>query len=219
MTSAFLQPLLSVAGGTKVYGATVALWRVDFAVGAGEAVAVIGGNGSGKSTLLRVLAGLLELDAGERLFAPAATGSARIALLGHHTHLFDELTIDENLRLFARGRWREVARRRRLLDDLDLADVAQRRARDLSAGTRRRAGLARAIATDPAALLVDEPFASVDARHAVVVRQVLSGVVEGGTVVVVAAHDPGFVADVCPRSVHLVQGRALAAEEARLMSA
>ncbi len=199
--------VLALDGVSKVFGTTVALWNVDFSVRRGEAIGVLGGNGSGKSTLLRVLAGLAAPDAGTRRCTSADTGSeVRVSLLGHASHLFDELTVAENIALGARGPFRDRGRRLVLLDALGLDVERNRRVAGLSAGTRRRAGLARALATDPDVLLVDEPFTMLDEAHAASVRAVLADVAGGGLALVVAAHGADGLRRLCPRTVHLAAG-------------
>lgn len=200
-------PLVELRQATKVFGATVALWRVDLQIWHGEAVGLVGGNGSGKSTLLRAVAGTVELDGGRR----DVVGAPRISLLGHRSGLVDDLTVRENLRLFSRsGRRRH---RSDLIASLRLHDVEHARVSSLSAGTRRRAGLARALVADPDLLVLDEPFASVDAEHASAVVAVLNEWRAGGGSLLVAAHDAASLAPLCDRLHRLTHGRLVAAVE------
>ena len=199
-------PLLELSRATKLFGATVAMWRVDLQLGRGDGVGIVGGNGSGKTTLLRAVAGALELDVGHR----NAAASLRTALLGHRTGLLDDLTVGENVRLFARGRGVGPRETTSLLARLRLDHVEHARVSSLSAGTRRRAGLARAMATSPDVLVLDEPFASVDAGHAAAITVVLTEWRARGGTLVVAAHDADALAPLCDRVHWLTAGRLLA---------
>lgn len=175
---------------TRLFGETVALWRISLEASSGGLLAVHGSNGSGKSTLLRILAGLMTPTAGRVTWTTSGPmGRPRIALVGHATHLFDDLTAIENVVLAARLAHRDDAAAIGLLGGLGISRHAARRARELSAGTRRRLGMARALATDPDVLLVDEPFAGLDAVAADVVAIALATSRDEGRLVVVATHD------------------------------
>lgn len=178
------------AAVTKVFGDTVALWDVDLDGRSGELVAVHGGNGSGKTTLLRIIAGLTSPTRGRIAWATDAPGTRpRIGLLGHASHLFDELTALENVALAARLARRDEAVAIELLGRLGVGQDGARRTRGLSAGTRRRVGLARVLATDPDVLIVDEPFAGLDQPAADLVGHILAEAREDGRVVLIATHD------------------------------
>ena len=180
---------LSVRAVTRLFGDTVALRGLSLDAASGELVVVHGPNGSGKSTLLRVIAGVLEPSLGAIEWRVAdGAGAPRIALLTHATHLVDALTTRENLELA-----RRLARSSRRVDDLlaalGLTAVADHAAAGLSAGTRRRCGLARALITDPQVLLVDEPFAALDRAAAALVRTALIEARREARLVVIATHD------------------------------
>lgn len=127
---------------------------VDFEVGAGEALCLMGPSGAGKTTLLATVAGLLEPLAGE-LAVPANT---RFAAVFQQTRLVDDLTAGENLRLFAVP-GTDV---RALLAELLPASALEGPVRELSGGQRRRVELARAFAAPADAILLDEPFTGLD---------------------------------------------------------
>ncbi|MHB8960881.1 MAG: ABC transporter ATP-binding protein [Candidatus Limnocylindrales bacterium] len=201
-------PLVELSGATKLFGSTVAIWRVDLQIGRGEGVGIVGGNGSGKTTLLRAVAGVLELDAGRRTVLGGASTGPRTALLGHQTGLFEDLTVSENVRLFARGRRAGSIRRDDLLARLGLGGLSDARVSSLSAGTRRRAGLARALAADPDLLVLDEPFASVDADYASAMAAVLRDWLADGGSLLLAAHDAAALAPLCDR-LHWLTGARL----------
>jgi len=193
---------------TKVFGETVALWDVRVHAQSGELLAVHGANGSGKSTLLRIIAGLVAPTRGCVLWTTTVPGRrTRIGLLGHATGLFDELTALENVALAARLAGRDDGLAVDLLDRLGVGRHAARRAGALSAGTRRRVGLARVIATDPDVLLVDEPFAGLDQLAAELVESVLAEARDRGRLVAIATHDDARSRRIATRIVHLEDGR------------
>lgn len=163
----------------------------------GEILAVIGPNGSGKSTLLNALAGILPVHgsvevAGRMLDAPAGAGPGgartralhvpparrRIALLGQRPLLFPHLSVRENVAFGprAQGIGRAEARRRaeQRLEEVGLGGLAARRPAELSGGQQQRAAIARALAAEPDALLLDEPFAALDAPSAAQARRLVA---------------------------------------------
>lgn len=181
---------LHVRSVARLFGDTPALHDVSFTAGAGDLVAVLGPNGSGKSTLLRILAGILRPDRGDvRWTSPH--GDVRIAFVGHDTQLFGGLTGAETLALSARlhgDRSAAVG----LLERFGIANIADRAVATLSAGTRRRLAIARATMGRPSALIVDEPFASLDPDAMRLVAAALRAHrVAGGLTVISGHHPPG----------------------------
>ncbi|WP_077036772.1 nitrate/sulfonate/bicarbonate ABC transporter ATP-binding protein [Pelomonas sp. KK5] len=144
------------------------LERVDFTLAEGEIVALLGQSGSGKSTLLRIMAGLIPADggdvryAGQPLFGPAQG----IAMVFQSFALFPWLTVQANveLGLEARGVPAEEREKRaeKAIDLIGLAGFEGALPRELSGGMRQRVGLARALVTEPAVLLMDEAFSALD---------------------------------------------------------
>jgi molybdate transport system ATP-binding protein len=177
--------------------AEVAVRRGDFALDAtvqvapGEVVALLGRNGSGKSTLLAALAGLLRPDAGRivldgRVLTDTAAGVAlpphrrRIGLLAQQPLLFPHLSVLDNVAFgpLATGSGRRVARQaaQQHLTRVDAAEFARRRPGRLSGGQAQRIALARALASEPDLLLLDEPLAAVDVEFAPALRSLLQTV-------------------------------------------
>lgn len=182
--------VLRGTGITKVFGETVALWNVDLECRTGELIAIHGANGSGKSTLLRIAAGLMAPTRGRvTLTSTAAHAVPRVGFMGHATHLFDELTPIENVALAARLARRDPTLAIDLLGQLGIAPYGARRVATLSAGTRRRVGLARVLATDPDVLLLDEPLVGLDGSASDLVRDILMHARDDGRLVIVATHD------------------------------
>lgn len=195
------------AAVTKVFGDTIALWNINVDCGSGGLLAIHGANGSGKSTLLRIFAGLTAPTRGRISWTSDSPGvRPRIGLLGHASHLFDELTAIENVALAARLAGRDDAIAMDLLSRLGADQYGARRAGSLSAGTRRRVGLARVLATDPDVLLVDEPFAGLDERAADLVGSVLAEARDDARVVMIATHDGTRSSFMATQAVELEAG-------------
>ena len=146
------------------------LGPVNLTVGAGEFLTVVGPSGSGKSTLLSVLAGFLRPQEGEvRLAGNIIRGPVKALTLVQQEHaLFPWLTVEGNVAFGLKSQRlnRDIQRRRAqgALRLVGLPDYGKRRIHELSGGQRQRVSLARALATRPGLLLLDEPFSALDAR-------------------------------------------------------
>ena len=206
--------VLTANGLSKLYGTTLAVVGVDFTARTGELVVLRGPNASGKSTLLRLLAGLAAPSAGRVTLTGDAGARTKVAFVGHAGHLFDDLSPEENLVLAARLAGADAANILALLDRLGLAAVARSRCRELSSGTLRRVALARALATEPVVLLVDEPFAGLDAGAADRVAGVLAAARDDGRLVIVASHEDARSSRLADRTIELVGGRLTETESA-----
>ena len=165
---------IRVGGVVKRFGSTTALAGVDLEVPEGMVFGLLGPNGAGKTTLIRILATLLEPDAGraELLGHDVVTESARarelLALTGQFAAVDELLTGRENLEMFGRlfRLSRAEARRRasELLERFELVDAADRTAKTYSGGMRRRLDLASSLLTQPRVLFLDEPTTGLDPR-------------------------------------------------------
>lgn len=163
-----------VAGVSKRYGdghgTSKALDDVDFVVQDGEFVCIVGPSGCGKTTLFRIIAGLETEYEGEVLLdgQPIQGPGMDRGMVFQEYGLFPWRTVIENVRFGLEQRdvtdETRDARAQAMLDLVGLGDVAEKYPRELSGGMKQRVGIARALAVDPAILLMDEPFASVDAH-------------------------------------------------------
>ena len=164
-------PVLRVSGLTKRYfpDGPAALADITFDVAAGELLAVVGPSGCGKTTLLRLLCGLIPPTAGTVLLdaRPVLRPPAELALVfqDYSRSLFPWLSVLGNVTFPLHGlsRAEKVARGEAILDELGLHGVSRKHPWQLSGGMQQRVALARALVSDPKVLLLDEPFASVDA--------------------------------------------------------
>jgi putative ABC transport system ATP-binding protein len=197
---------------------TLALRGVSVRVDAGELVAVVGPSGSGKSTLLACLAGLDEPDGGQvrvggvRLShrpepERAAMRARGIGMLFQSDNLISHLTVAQNVDVVQRLAGRvDRAYSDRLLADLGIAARADAVVTTLSGGEAARAGLAVALAAEPAVLLADEPTGELDDTTEHGVLALLRERARAGTAVLVVSHSPA-VAATADRRVELVDGR------------
>lgn len=203
-------------------GGHLVLQGIDLDVGAGEVVAVTGPSGSGKTVLCLLMAGALQPSRGRLTMSrvptdgePQAPGrdaaepvTTGIILQSHG--LVAGLTAEENvaLPLQSRGVTREETARRtgQALADVGLTRHAARPVDELSGGERQRVGIARALASDPAILVADEPTAELDPENRARVLDLLTALGRRGRIVVIASDDPEVVA-ICGRSVSLDAGR------------
>lgn len=204
---------VAIAGLGHAFGTRVVLMDVDIAVPANSTLALFGPNGSGKSTLLRCLVGLLRPTVGavtidgEQPHALRPAKRARVSYLGHRPHVWDGLSCRENLRFVAQLYSRPIDVES-LLDRVELRRQGSTAAGVLSQGQRQRLGIARALATEPGLLVLDEPHAALDREGADLLDGILQDV-RGRVTVILATHDHERGAAVAD-AVHTlpVQGRA-----------
>ncbi len=189
-------PVVEIHGLAKTYGLTPVLREVEFRLMRGAGAFVVGGNGAGKSTLLRILAGLEAPTNGNALVFGqdtrrlAARYRRRIGLMAHRSFLYPNLTARENLEFYAELYSIEDPRAAadQWLARVGLADMADIRVRAFSRGMEQRLSAARAMIADPALLLLDEPFASLDHDGAETVASLIRSAVERGASLVATAH-------------------------------
>jgi heme exporter protein A len=173
--------LLEVEGLAVARGGVVLLENLRFAIAPGAALVLRGPNGSGKTTLLRTLAGLQPPVAGELRVVPDA-----IAYAAHADGLKATLTAAENLAFWARvyGAGGEA----QALAAMNLTELADRPAGELSAGQRRRLGLARLLVTGRPLWMLDEPTVSLDAASVALFSGVVRGHLARGGAALIATH-------------------------------
>jgi iron(III) transport system ATP-binding protein len=190
---------LAVTGLHKAFGSHPVLTGVDLDVGAGSFTAILGPSGSGKTTLLRLLAGFDQADAGaisigDRLVDGPGTHvppeRRQIGYVPQEGALFPHLTITANVGFGLRGRDRRGPRVAELLESVGLAGLGGRYPHQLSGGQQQRVALARALAIRPEVVLLDEPFASLDAHMRASVRADVQQICKAaGTTAILVTHD------------------------------
>jgi ABC-2 type transport system ATP-binding protein len=192
-----------------------ALVDVDLRIERGESHALLGPNGSGKTTALRVFLGLVRPTRGEALLfgRPPAEAAARrrVGFLPEQSSLHGFLRCEETLMIFARLHGVPRAERRRrageLLERLDLANAARKRARELSHGMRRRLALAVAMVALPDLLVLDEPTAGMDPLVRQAVLAILREHSERGGTLLVTSHLLGDIRGIASKATLLSRGR------------
>jgi D-xylose transport system ATP-binding protein len=235
------QPLLALKGVSKRFGANEALTGVDFEIGAGEVVALVGDNGAGKSTLVKAMAGVQLADEGEFFFDgqpvkisnPQDAVALGIATVYQDLSLCDNLDVVANLYLgrevFAKGALRagyfinETLMEHSslaLLDSLAVTTIKDVRAHvsSLSGGQRQAVAIARSLLGDPKVVLLDEPTAALGVSQTEQVLSLIGRLRERGLGVMVISHNLENVFAVADRIVVLRLGRRAATFDVRGVS-
>jgi heme exporter protein A len=206
---------------SKAYGTAWALRDIALELGSGECVALLGPNGAGKTTLIKTLAGLIRPTSGEILvdgvkrFAEIARRIG-IGILTPGDHLYEQLTAEENLKLFlALYGARKNAAIADALAHAGLADWAREYVGAFSSGMKCRLSIAKWRLLDPRLLLVDEPYGVLDGAGVKLLESYLSDLCRSGGIVVIATHDVARAAALCSRAVILKRGRVVFDEAKR----
>jgi heme exporter protein A len=200
----------------KRYGGLYALRRVSLEIAPGECVALAGRNGSGKTTLLRIAAQLVRPSAGKLTFSPAQTEPAsatkNTGFVAHATMVYDELTAEENLLLFARLlEIPEPAKRAELLlRDVGLFERRDSLVRTFSRGMRQRVAIARALLHEPAVLLLDEPGTGLDPQGVTWLAETLWRLHGAGSTIVMSLHGESEISALATRGIRLDAGAVVA---------
>jgi putative ABC transport system ATP-binding protein len=219
--------MLQLTGLTKTYRTedveTTALDAVDLNIAAGEFVAVMGPSGCGKSTLLNLVGMLDTPTRGQYVFEGtdisgyserqlAELRKRRLGFIFQSFNLIDDLTVRENIELallYQRVDGRErTARVDEIMDRVGIAHRARHRPPQLSGGQQQRVAVARALVGRPALILADEPTGNLDSAHGTDVMQMLRGLNEEGTTILMVTHSLEH-ADYARRIVNMLDGRIL----------
>ena len=218
---------LEVTGLQKTFGSRKVVDDVHLAVAGGEVVGLLGPNGAGKTTTFYMVVGLVRADAGEiRIDGRPVQGKpihqrARLGLsyLPQEASIFRKLTVQENIRavlelqLTPKGRplrHAEIERRlEQLLRDLSIEMLRESPAPALSGGERRRVEIARALATQPRFILLDEPFAGVDPIAVIEIQRIIGFLKGRGIGVLITDHNVREMLGICDRAYIISEGRVL----------
>jgi heme exporter protein A len=200
----------------KRYGGLYALRRVSLDISAGECVVFAGRNGSGKTTLLRVAARLARPSSGT---VSVVNGSGELigtpppaGFVAHATMVYDELTAEENLLLFARlqGIAEPASRAQALLQEVGLLERRDSLVRTFSRGMRQRVAIARALLNEPAVVLLDEPTTGLDPQGASWFAETLRGLRDSGRTILMSLHGESEVSTLATRAIRLDAGAVVA---------
>jgi glutamate transport system ATP-binding protein len=214
------QPLLVMRAVDKHFGDLHVLDHIDLQVARGEVVVIIGPSGSGKSTLCRTINGLEPIQAGEILVdgqrlpeegKALAALRADVGMVFQSFNLFAHLTIMQNVELGPRKVRREAkekvrARALQLLDQVGIANQADKYPSQLSGGQQQRAAIARALAMEPKLMLFDEPTSALDPEMINEVLDVMVGLARDGMTMLVVTHEMGFARRAARRVVFMDHG-------------
>jgi len=233
-------PLLALDRLSKSFGGLVALDQVSFTIRRGEIFGLIGPNGAGKTTLFNVLTGLYTADQGSATLGdrrldgrkPHEIVAAGLARTFQNIRLFANMTVLENVLVGRHARLRAGvlgaivrdaatraeeeaarARGRELLDYVGIGRHAQRLAKQLSYGDQRRLEIARALATEPTLLALDEPAAGMNPSETTALMTLLRRIRDDGVTLLLIEHDMRLVMGLCDRVAVLDYGRRIAEGE------
>ncbi|MFI1220645.1 MULTISPECIES: ABC transporter ATP-binding protein [unclassified Streptomyces] len=227
--------VLDASGVTMRFGGLTAVRNVDLTVNSGEIVGLIGPNGAGKTTFFNCLTGLYIPTEGKVSYKgtvlppkPHLVTKAGIARTFQNIRLFSNMTVLENvlvgrhtrtkeglwsalLRLPGYHKAEDASRERamELLEFIGLQDKADHLARNLPYGDQRKLEIARALASDPGLLLLDEPTAGMNPQETRVTEELIFAIRDQGIAVLVIEHDMRFIFNLCDRVACLVQGEKL----------
>ncbi|MES2783646.1 MAG: heme ABC exporter ATP-binding protein CcmA [Pseudomonadota bacterium] len=177
-------PSLSLDNVAVVRGNRMVLRGLSVTARAGDIIWIRGANGCGKSTLLRLVAGLLTMTSGE------VSAEGRIALADENLALDANLTVDAALHFWAEMDGASADERDAALTDMDLQGLANIPVRFLSTGQRKRASIARVLASKADIWLLDEPYNGLDSASCARLDQAITARAASGGIVLVAAHQP-----------------------------
>lgn len=208
---------LDISGLDKSYGSQAVLQNLDLNVEAGSFVSILGPSGSGKTTLLRVIAGFERADRGSvRLRGQVVDDEThfvdaerrRIGYVPQDGNLFPHLSVERNVGFGLARRDRRGTRVKELLEMVGLGGMAERFPHQLSGGQQQRVALARGLAIDPALVLLDEPFSSLDASLRASVRHDVRHVLrDAGTTAILVTHDQDEALSLADRVAIIREGR------------
>ncbi len=231
------EALLRVSNVAKYFGGVVALEEVSLHIHPGEIYGLIGPNGAGKTTLFNVLTGLYMPDSGTITLKghdisglkPNEVTQRGVARTFQNIRLFANMTALENVMVGRHARthagivgavWRNAATRAEeaamqnrayeLLEYVGIHPQAQSLAKHLAYGDQRRLEIARALATDPVLLALDEPAAGMNASETIKLRELLQKIRDGGVTLLLIEHDVKLVMGLCDRVAVLDYGKKIA---------
>ena len=196
---------VALSGIWKYFGDFPALRDVTFTVPHGACLALLGRNGAGKTTLLKILCGLSNASKGEVTLPPRE----QRGIIGHGIGIYDELSAEENLLLFARLYGADQPHKvvDHWLERVNLAHVRTARAREFSRGMRQRLALARTFLHSPKLLLLDEPFTSLDDRAIALLQELLRERLAQGSTVIMSTHQLREAMELASHAALLVRGK------------
>jgi len=231
------RPLLNISGASKRFGGLQALSGVNLKISRGQIYGLIGPNGAGKTTMFNVITGLYQADTGSFELdgkayshsAPHEVARVGIARTFQNIRLFGDMSAVENVMVGRHMRTHQgvlgavlrhraareeeaaiASRAAELLDFVGIGHLAGRTARHLSYGDQRRVEIARALATEPLLLALDEPAAGMNATEKAALRELLLKIRAQGITILLIEHDVKLMMGLCDRLTVLDYGKVIA---------
>jgi lipopolysaccharide export system ATP-binding protein len=215
--------LLKVSALRKRFKSRTVVKEVSFEVGSGEVVGLLGPNGAGKTTCFYMIVGLIAADGGEILLDDTALthlpihrrARLGVSYLPQEMSVFRKLNVAENIQAILElqdlSRPQIAARLDELLQELHITHLRDNTAISLSGGERRRVEIARALATSPRFILLDEPFAGVDPIAVLDIQKIIRFLKERGIGVLITDHNVRETLGICDRAYIINEGEVMAA--------
>jgi len=217
----FVDPLIRTEELVKAYHGRTVVHGVSVNVNAGEIVGLLGPNGAGKTTTFYMIVGLIRPTKGKIFFkgkdisAKPMFQRARMGMgyLAQEPSIFRKLTVAENIMAILETRNLSSRQRKHrmgeLMDDLGISGLANQKAFTLSGGERRRLEIARALVTDPAMILLDEPFSGVDPLAVYDVQEIIKNLRKRGLGILITDHSVRETLSIVDRAYLICEGRVL----------
>ncbi len=222
---------LRATGLRKSYGGRMVVQDVSVSVDSGEVVGLLGPNGAGKTTSFYMIVGLVPADAGrieidgENITSMPIHLRARkgLSYLPQDASVFRRLTVEENIRavlelqINSNGKHLNTSevneQLERLLEELQIVHIRKSSALSLSGGERRRVEIARALATNPRFILLDEPFAGIDPIAVIEIQRIVRFLKSRGIGVLITDHNVRETLGICDRAFIISDGKVLTSGE------
>ena len=216
-------PTLSANNLFKAYKSRIVVDDVSFDVNSGEVVGLLGPNGAGKTTSFYIVVGLIRADKGSieldnqditrlPMHARAQQG---LGYLPQEASVFRKLSVEDNIMAVLEAKKELTSQQRKdklnaLIDDLQIDHIRQNTGMSLSGGERRRVEIARALASQPAFVLLDEPFAGVDPISVIEIQKIVKHLIERNIGVLITDHNVRETLGICDRAYILSAGKIIA---------
>lgn len=214
-------PIIRTEGLVKIYGGKRVVNEVDIRVERNEIVGLLGANGAGKTTTFYMITGLITPNEGkvffdqEEITAMPMFERARLGMgyLAQEPSIFRRLTVEDNIKAVLEtlplSSGARSERLKKLLNDLKISHLANQKAFTLSGGERRRLEIARALVSEPAVLLLDEPFSGVDPKAVNDVQEIILELKDRGLGILITDHNVRETLTVTDRAYIIFEGKVL----------
>ena len=213
---------LSAHNLQKSYSSRKVVHDISISIKQGEIMGLLGPNGAGKTTCFYMVTGLVQADKGKVLLNDTPITHLPIhkrALLGigylpQEPSIFRKLTVSENIMAVLQTKYKKLSTRKEklemLLNEFHIQHIANSKGISLSGGERRRVEIARAVASDPLFMLLDEPFAGVDPISVIDIKQMINHLAKRNIGILITDHNVRETLDICERAYIVGEGKIIA---------